>query len=1022
MQTKTIQKRTVLQVQAKPKLLLQSVIVLVFAFIGVILMAKPAAAATRTWDGGGADNNWSSCANWSGDTCPGNLDDTVFNGTSTKASSVDAGFAGTVQSLTINAGYSGTITQARSLTMNYMVQNTGTYNASNQDLTLNYMQINAGTFTAPSTTLNNSGTFELHAAATFNHNSGTINFTAGVNMTCANKTLNYVTFTATSFASIQVGGDCVVPLGSNPTIGQPGGNSYVYLAGTFTGSGKLTVDTSYTGAQYADFVINSTNPLSGFSSLDVGRLSTWPGSVFTPPSGGVTLRGMLLDAGGTFNANGATFNFTGTGASLVFRIGCGGKTLSKAVLEYPAAGEVDIASDCNLPLGTNPTVTIGDSTPGRRLVLSGELSGSGTLTYNGYLLEAMGGSAVSGFTDLVVNGTYDNNGTTDNYSGLNSMDVNGDLIIENNGMFTSTSNTLSVSGRLAVAAGSTFNANSGTVVMDGVDQAISGTMTLHNLTKTVTSADNLGFGMNNTVTVDGVLTLLGTNGQLLGLQGSTDPAHFAIGLVGQPDYSGSNSATTDHNLSYPNGTAIDTVQHRLFIADSDNSRVLVFNLDANNNLIDSTADYVIGQTNFTNSNYAITQTGLGYPVGIVYDADHDRLFVVDSDGNRVLVYDASSLSNGMPASYVLGQSLFTTSGCATSQTQFCYPWGITYDPTTQYVYITDGNTSRVLVFDAGNLSNGMPASYVIGQDNFTASDWATSQTRFKYTQSVAVDSINHRLYVSDGYYANRVLVFDLSALANGMPASYVLGQTNFDTEDSGVSQHNLDYPTAIAAGTNKLFVMDSNNNRLLYFNTTTLANNMDASNLIGQWDFNTQTYGYTTQHDFYLCGDEASFGFDSVFWRIWAMDACNNRELAFDVSSWFETGAQWGIDAAEHIIGYVSVVDSNNLGSSISVENSVNGGNNTNWVFIEPPIPPTPTPSPATARTISTGSEIASASTEITQDTTQSVTGPYYNGPSIQVPQDQPQPAIPPVIWFTVTMFSVAGILGLVFYFFSLLP
>src|SRR5687767_1896620 len=49
-------------------------------------------AATRTWDGGGADNNWSTCANWSTDTCPVAADNVIFDNTSDKNSTVDAGF------------------------------------------------------------------------------------------------------------------------------------------------------------------------------------------------------------------------------------------------------------------------------------------------------------------------------------------------------------------------------------------------------------------------------------------------------------------------------------------------------------------------------------------------------------------------------------------------------------------------------------------------------------------------------------------------------------------------------------------------------------------------------------------------------------------------------------------------------------------------------------------------------------------------------------------------------------------
>ncbi len=72
---------------------------------------------TLVWDGGGVDNNWSTGANWVGDTVPTAWDSVLFNATSTKNAIVDLAFAGTVKNLTIDAGYTGNITQDDNLTV-----------------------------------------------------------------------------------------------------------------------------------------------------------------------------------------------------------------------------------------------------------------------------------------------------------------------------------------------------------------------------------------------------------------------------------------------------------------------------------------------------------------------------------------------------------------------------------------------------------------------------------------------------------------------------------------------------------------------------------------------------------------------------------------------------------------------------------------------------------------------------------------------------------------------------------------
>ncbi len=141
----------------------------------VSLLLRPAHAATITWDGGGATNDWSEDANWVGDVEPGAGDAVVFDGTSTKDATADASFTSTVTSVSINAGYTGTVTLARSLTTSAAFsQADGSFGASSQSLTVgtNFL-LSGGVFTASSGTTLIGGNF-THSAGTFAHNSGTV--------------------------------------------------------------------------------------------------------------------------------------------------------------------------------------------------------------------------------------------------------------------------------------------------------------------------------------------------------------------------------------------------------------------------------------------------------------------------------------------------------------------------------------------------------------------------------------------------------------------------------------------------------------------------------------------------------------------------------------------------------------------------------------------------------------------------------------------------------------------------------
>jgi len=73
------------------------------------------------WDNGAGagDPNWSTLTNWLGDVVPTSGGTVTFNGISLNNSTIDsdAGFGGTIVGLYIYSGYSGTITQARSLSI-----------------------------------------------------------------------------------------------------------------------------------------------------------------------------------------------------------------------------------------------------------------------------------------------------------------------------------------------------------------------------------------------------------------------------------------------------------------------------------------------------------------------------------------------------------------------------------------------------------------------------------------------------------------------------------------------------------------------------------------------------------------------------------------------------------------------------------------------------------------------------------------------------------------------------------------
>jgi len=80
----------------------------------------------RTWTGASAvDNNWSTAANWSGNQVPLSTEEVLFNSTSTIDATIDGSFGGTIGGISIESGYTGTITQGRSLLVTATFEQSG---------------------------------------------------------------------------------------------------------------------------------------------------------------------------------------------------------------------------------------------------------------------------------------------------------------------------------------------------------------------------------------------------------------------------------------------------------------------------------------------------------------------------------------------------------------------------------------------------------------------------------------------------------------------------------------------------------------------------------------------------------------------------------------------------------------------------------------------------------------------------------------------------------------------------------
>lgn len=313
-------------------------------------------------------------------------------------------------------------------------------------------------------------------------------------------------------------------------------------------------------------------------------------------------------------------------------------------------------------------------------------------------------------------------------------------------------------------------------------------------------------------------------------------------------------------------TSVASDGTHLAVADTLNNRVLIWNTIPTT--MNQPPDVVVGQPNFTSAAFpgdTPTASSLRLPQGVWIQ--NGMLFIADTQNNRVLIYNSIPTSNGVAADVVLGQPNMTTwvqvnianqttNAAANSMLD---PVSVTSDG--QHLFVTDLGYHRVLIWNTIPTSNQQPADVEVGQPDMThgipddaytcaqagvAVACGTATVNNNVTVEVpamckvsnGIDSNNNptypslceytlsfprfafsdgqRLYIADGGN-DRVLIYNSIPTADAAAADIVLGQTDFVTDTAGAGADTMDAPLSMAFDGSNLYVADTYNQRILVY-------------------------------------------------------------------------------------------------------------------------------------------------------------------------------------------------------------
>ena len=364
--------------------------------------------------------------------------------------------------------------------------------------------------------------------------------------------------------------------------------------------------------------------------------------------------------------------------------------------------------------------------------------------------------------------------------------------------------------------------------------------------------------------------------------------------------------------AYVRAVGLDPIDHRFFAADEYNNRVLGYQLDSQNRLLDRNARWVFGQPDFNSAESKRTQTGMRIPLAVSYEEVDKRLYVGDGWNDRILIYDADperlKAGGDQPAMVVLGQADFESQDPRPTRDRFDFavdrgrgiassnlPVGIAFDSKRRRAFISDGGNNRILVFDIhkDRLRSGADAIAVLGQPDFSSKEVRLTVDGMSNPGHLAYDPDNDRLFAIDAFHG-RVLVFDVGPdkLANGMAASYVLGRPDFTTppDFGGVpNAQDIPRPNGIVYDPVKetLYVTDRGNDRIMVFDAAPeeMVNYPSARAILGQRCEECHSPGSSIEAD--MSGmdqlyDPRGLAFDSENQQLYAADSHFARIMIYN--------------------------------------------------------------------------------------------------------------------------------------------
>lgn len=265
---------------------------------------------------------------------------------------------------------------------------------------------------------------------------------------------------------------------------------------------------------------------------------------------------------------------------------------------------------------------------------------------------------------------------------------------------------------------------------------------------------------------------------------------------------------------------------------------------------------------------------------------NNQLFVADTAQNRLFIWNKLPTTEFQKPDVVLGQVAKAATGRnskgkVNASTLF-YPSGIWSDG--KRLILADAWNHRVLIWLSMPTEDGQPADVVVGQRDFASNDpnikgVGSTPSNQSLNWPYGVFSDGQKLWIADTGN-RRVLYYENIPTTNFAKADKVVGKPTFNERD--YENNDPIWPYSVKVSPNgQMAVTDTQYYRVLIWHDWTTADQQQADVIIGQESFEGNGQN---QFNWFPKANTLNWCYDTCFYKdgIWVADTGSSRVLWFD--------------------------------------------------------------------------------------------------------------------------------------------